>query len=128
MNANRSAPERLPAEQPERRATPRKRLARKLGVFTDDNFYAGFTEDISEGGLFVSTHELLPVGTAVLVSLELPGGHHLEVTGHVRWLRDPHDPMAVTSGMGVQFDDLSAADRTAIREFMQNREPMFHQL
>ena len=111
----------------DRREFPRKRLVRELGVFTDDNFYSGFSEDISEGGIFVCTHELLPVGTHVQLSLELPGGHKLEAGGRVCWLRDPHDPVAVAPGMGVQFDALGAADAEAVREFMQNREPIFHQ-
>lgn len=111
----------------DRRVAARTRLVRRLGVFTDDNFYTGFTEDISEGGLFACTHELLAVGTSVQLSLELPGGHNVEATGRVRWLREPYDPLAVAPGMGIEFDDISPTDRAAIREFMQSREPMFHQ-
>jgi len=109
----------------ERRNHERKQLRSELSLWTEHNFYTGFTEDISEGGLFVATHEFLPVGSPIDLELELPGGHALRVRGIVRWVRDPHDPGETIPGMGIQFETLAPADLAAISEFMRNREPMF---
>lgn len=94
-------------------------------MWTEHNFYAGFTQDISEGGLFVATHEFLPIGSHVDLELELPGGHKLQVRGVVKWVRDPRDPGETIPGMGIQFEELAKADREAVNEFMSSREPMF---
>ena len=46
----------------ERRRLPRASLATELSLYSGSNFYAGFTEDISEGGVFVASYAMLPVG------------------------------------------------------------------
>lgn len=110
----------------ERRATPRKALQVEVGFATDSNFYAGFTEDISEGGLFVATIMLQPVGSRISLTFGLPDGSEIMTTGVVRWLRDPrNDHDDCVPGMGVQFDDLSADELALIREFISLREPIF---
>jgi uncharacterized protein (TIGR02266 family) len=121
-----------PACQPggaERRQSPRVALCVEVGFQSDSNFYAGFTEDISEGGLFVATHMLQQVGTEVSLTFTLPNDYELRVTGVVRWLRDPHDLDGDTRpGMGLQLRGLSQEDQAMIREFLALRDPLFHDL
>jgi len=110
----------------ERRVNRRVPLEAEIGVYSDSNFYTGFTQDISAGGLFVATYDLHPIGTSVEVEFALPDGHQLKVKGIVRWLRDPiEDTPGVFPGMGVQFAGLSPQDQQAIEEFIANRPPMF---
>jgi uncharacterized protein (TIGR02266 family) len=110
----------------DRRTTPRAELHAEIGFRSDTNFYVGFTEDISEGGLFVATHMLRPVGEELELCFTLPNGHEVKLAGVVRWLRDPHDySEEARPGMGVQFRDVSGVDLAMIREFVALRDPMF---
>ncbi len=111
----------------ERRRYERAQLKAEIGVYSDTNFYTGFSEDISAGGMFVATYDLRPMGSEVKLEFMLPGGHEVKVSGVVRWVKDPVDEASGTAGMGIQFgDDLSAEDLEAITEFVNNREPLFH--
>jgi uncharacterized protein (TIGR02266 family) len=116
-------------EGAERRLCPRVALCVEVGFLSDSNFYAGFTEDISEGGLFVATHLLKDLGTELTLTFTLPNDHVVTAVGVVRWLRDPHDLNSETApGMGIQLCALSPEDLAMIREFIALRDPLFHDL
>jgi len=111
----------------ERRASPRVELNVGVGFRSDTNFYTGFTCDLSEGGLFVATHMLLPIGTSLTLTFALPAGPEIVARGVVRWLRDPRDDSAeAVRGMGIQFESINRDDELLIREFMALREPLFY--
>jgi uncharacterized protein (TIGR02266 family) len=128
-NESAAAPPPLPAcrtGSDERRRFQRRKLEAQIDLASDTNFYAGFTEDISEGGLFVATVMLQQVGSRVNLTFALPDGHEITTTGVVRWLRDPSEESAdCVPGMGVQFDYLDPEDLERIREFVARREPLF---
>ena len=110
----------------ERRIFDRRAIEVEIGVYSDSNFYTGFTEDISEGGLFAATYDLVPIGSSIDVEFTLPGGHQVKVTGEVRWLRDPiEDDTGAPPGMGIRFVELGSQDHAAISEFVCARTPMF---
>ena len=112
----------------ERREYERADVEVGVGVYSESNFYTGFTADISAGGLFVATYDIRPIGAEVNLEFTLPGGHEVKVKGEVRWVKDPIDSDSDGSpGMGVKFEGLSEADRVAIEEFISNREPLFHE-
>ena len=75
-------------------------------------------------GLLVATYDLLPVGTELTLSLVLPGGKQVIVSGRVTWIRDPHDG-ELAPGVGVRFQRLDEDDRAAIDLFLKKRAPMF---
>jgi len=111
----------------ERRGSRRVPLEVAVGVHSDNNFYVGMTNDISEGGLFIATYRLLEVGAQTEVNLFLPAGVELRLRAEVRWVRDPRgDDPEVMPGMGVAFLDADDADRALIAEFMRNRDPLFY--
>ncbi|MEZ4340352.1 MAG: PilZ domain-containing protein [Sandaracinaceae bacterium] len=128
-----------PAQMPTRSAPPpppattlddgvaRERFEANLGATTESNFYVGFSGEISQGGVFVSTYNILPKGSAVRMLITLPGNLSTEVNGHVRFVRDPMD-MASDSepGMGIGFDGLTAEARDLILRFIRKRPPMFY--
>lgn len=113
----------------ERRAYERKQLKVEVDFHTETNFFAGFMNDISEGGLFLSTYCLLTVGSEIDLEFTLPDGHEIRVKGEVRWVREPRDLVnsEVAPGMGIRFLALSDEDRTKIEEFVSLREPMFYE-
>ncbi|MCK5808289.1 TIGR02266 family protein [bacterium] len=93
---------------------------------TAHTFYAGFTQDISEGGVFVATHQTYPIGSSVKINLDI-AGTKIEVEAIVRWIKNA-DTFAkgdVDPGMGLQFVNLTAATKGVIDAFLQKREPMF---
>jgi type IV pilus assembly protein PilZ len=75
---------------------------------TGGNFLYEYTENFSEGGLFIGTSEPLDEGTEVELRFQPPGVEDvLEVVGKVMWVnpvrpgKDNPNP-----GMGIQFEDL----------------------
>lgn len=125
-------PDRLPAPTPlahdPRRVTQRAGVEVDIGFQSETNFFTGFSQDISEGGIFIATYDLLDRGTEMAVSFTLPDGHLVSCTGVVRWIRE-HNEMTpdVYPGMGVQFMNLSGEDRQAIEGFLQQRPAMFYE-
>jgi uncharacterized protein (TIGR02266 family) len=112
----------------QRRRHERAHLATELNWFSGSNFYTGFTQDISEGGVFIVSYLTEPVGTEVTLELGFPGAVEIRATGIVRWVREPRDISDETEppGMGIQFINLSDEDRLLIHEFVDNRAPLFH--
>jgi len=112
----------------ERRAHQRVNVEVEVGVYSESNFYTGFSADISAGGLFVATYELRPIGSPVNLEFTLPDGTEIKVAGEVRWVKDPVDDDSDGSpGMGVKFEKLTADQLRALEEFVANREPLFHE-
>lgn len=111
-----------------RRRQPRIRLDAEVAFDDDSNFYTGFSENISAGGVFIATYNLVEIGKLIHLSLTLPGGATVEVFGRVQWVRDPRntDVSNVPPGIGVQFQDLDPASEKLIQEFVTQQEPMFY--
>jgi len=114
------------AVSPERRVEFRKTLEVDIGFASETNFYSGFSGDVSDGGLFVATWSVLPVGTELLLSFVLPGGRQITTKGRVQWTCEPHDDQELTPGMGISFDDVDGDALDAVRQFVAQREPIFH--
>lgn len=115
------------AQSHERRAAHRVDLSVDIGLETDTNFFTGFSEDLSDGGLFIATYKTLPVGTELRVSFALPDGHTVKCAAVVAWVRESRDKSAdVKPGMGVHLEGLTRADREAIQSFLRERSPFFY--
>ncbi len=108
----------------ESRRAHRQVVELEVGISSESNFYVGFTENLSEGGVFVATYALRPIGSKLDVVLSFPNGEELRVPGVVRWLRESSSEG--WPGMGVQFESLTADDEKNIRKFLSLREPMFY--
>jgi uncharacterized protein (TIGR02266 family) len=120
----------LPAEPPKtpyRSQVAREHVEANLGATTESNFYVGFSGEISQGGVFVSTYNILPKGTPVRALITLPGNLSTEVDGQVRFVRDPMDMSADSEpGMGIAFEGLEKDSRELILRFIRKRPPMFY--
>ena len=110
----------------ERRVAQRIALCTEITLGSDSNLFTGFTGDISEGGVFMATVEVMPIGTTVDVSFTLPSGAKVEAKGEVRWVRelDVLNPDQFP-GMGIHFTQVPASSVAAIHQFANEREPMF---
>ncbi len=108
------------------RAANRVKMQAAVELNSDDNFFNGFSANISDGGLFVATVNLLPLGTEVDLSFSLPYGERIDAKGVVRWVREVNDKIPETfPGMGVQFVTLSQNAQMAIDHFLSQRDPLF---
>jgi uncharacterized protein (TIGR02266 family) len=123
----------------ERRDAARFRLALALTLVGDHNFYLGVSENVSEGGLFVATHNALAIGEIIELEFTLPNRRNAcRVTGEVRWCRSPDSNRAdhnnygsadkhARPGYGIQFKAVSPDVEQAIREFITARAPEFYE-
>ncbi len=93
---------------------------------SESNFYMGLGDKLPNGGLFIATHMVRPVGTEVEVALRLPASDHVvQARGVVRWVRDFSEATEAPPGMGVRFEKLDPADMDAIQTFLKSRAPLF---
>lgn len=94
-------------------------------VGSDHNFYAGFAENLSAGGVFIATHKLKPVGSRIELSINLPDGLKVRAFGEVRWVRVFNEQSDTPPGMGVKFLEIDDASVAGISSFLARREPLF---
>jgi uncharacterized protein (TIGR02266 family) len=112
----------LAGEGPERRTSPRIGFEVDVGFVSESHFYAGLSMDVSDGGLFVATYQLQPVGSEVVVTFVLPSGHAVTTNAVVRWVREQSDD--ASPGMGLAFE-LTGEDRKQVCSFCDRRQPLF---
>lgn len=106
---------------------PRIDVEANIGATTESNFFVGFSGEISDGGVFLSTYEVLKLGSRVRALVTLPGGFEFKVDGWVRFVRDPMDFNSDSDpGMGIQFEHLSADARDLVLRFIRKRAPLFY--
>ena len=113
-----------PSWNGDRRSSPRIAIEAELGFESETNFFNGFSEDLSDGGLFIATYNVLPIGREIIVKFGLPEGREITTEARVVWVREPHGD--VSPGMGVQFLDLDEEDHAAILRFIEERPPVFY--
>ena len=97
-----------------------------VSLGSDHNFYSGFAENLSCGGVFIATHQIRPVGETVEVCIHLPDGSEVRASGEVRWVRLYNPDSDLPPGMGLRFSALDAAANQAIERFLREREPIFY--
>ena len=81
----------------------RKRLQIKFGVDEASRF--GFTEDISETGIFIKSAIVQNPNSVLKIQLTAPGGQLIELTGRVMWAKKvpPNLLRRLKGGMGVRI-------------------------
>ena len=115
-----------PAPKKPQRSSARVKMQAAVDFTSDNNFFNGFSANISDGGLFVATVNLLPLGTEVDLSFSLPSGDRIDAHGVVQWVREVNDQLPdAFPGMGVQFAQLAPAAQSAIAQFLAQRDPLF---
>lgn len=122
----------------ERRRHVRCSVELAVSYTSASNFYVGLAENLSEGGVFVATESILPIGSRVTLQLTLPEHDSpISVEGEVRWVRtleatthrygnfDADEEHPIVPGMGIQFDEIDSFLAGRIREFIGRRDPEF---
>lgn len=78
------------------------------------------TSNVSQGGVFIESDLLYDEGEVIWFSFTLPGAMEIRTRGRVVWAKkevDESDPQD-RPGMGVEFLDLSEAERAALEGYL----------
>jgi len=96
----------------DRRLQRRARLATQ--VQCEQTMTLAFSHDISPGGMFIETTDLMPVGSLLTVRFNLNNlDRVVTATAHVAYHIEK-------LGMGVLFSEIDPEDRDAIQEYVQS--------
>lgn len=78
-------------------------------------------ENLSRGGAFVRTADLIDPGKRVLLELQLPNGSQVEAVGRVAWTKRVISPEGDSpqSGVGVEFLGGASDQLAAIEAFLR---------
>ena len=100
----------------------------EVGYASEHNFYTGFMENLSSGGLFVATHNPAELGDVVEVTFSVPALHrNCTAMCLVQWTREYNPSMPdMIPGMGLKFVKLDSDARAAVEIFIKHREPIFY--
>ena len=104
----------------ERRIFRRKDFEVAVDLFNANTFFTGFTENVSEGGLFVATSAPMELGAELEIRLRLMGREPRTYPVVVRWIRPDAAAGGLPAGMGVQFLDLSEEERDRLQDFVDS--------
>lgn len=104
----------------ESRATARFQVELEIDFGSDSHFWAGKTMNLSEGGVFIASTELKPIGSEVDLTIRLPSPlAPVWARGEVKWIGEAGKSANAPLGMGVQFSMISDESLRAIREFLE---------
>ena len=109
---------------PMMRQSERQRCELQIEFTEETQLFAGLTQDISEGGVFIATYHLRPVGMRLDLSFVLPDGVEIQTGGIVRWLRDGATE-GLRPGMGVAFTDLRPECLESLNRYCRKRAPLY---
>jgi len=86
-----------------------------------NNFFTGFSENISEGGLFVATEAPHPLGTVIEVTLTVMAGEPMTLRGEIAWIRPINARGGLPAGFGLRFLGLEAGEQRALQDFVDSQ-------
>jgi uncharacterized protein (TIGR02266 family) len=98
-----------------------------VDLSSEHNFWSGLTMNMSDGGLFVATHNIVPVGTELVLNMVLPfESEPIVLLSEVRWTRPYSGQDDVPPGIGLRFVKPDASALAKIKRFVATvREPLF---
>ena len=80
--------------------------------------------NLSRGGAFVRTGELLEPGKRVLVEISLPNGSQVEAVGRVAWTKRALERRGaeLEAGVGIEFLGGASSQLSLLAEFVAQRD------
>jgi len=110
----------------EQRTAPRVAMQASVSVHSETNFFTGFTENVSEGGVFIVSLCPPEVGSELDVDIAVGDTESRRFRGRVAWIRS--DENGQPSGCGVQFIDVTPEQAEALDRMVSSadRDPLFY--
>ena len=88
-----------------------------------EDFCNDYTANMAIGGMFIKTDTPLELGTRFRLRFQVPGRERpIDTLAVVRWSIEPSAAGPLHPGMGIRFDDLSAADEAAVQRMLDTYE------
>ncbi len=109
-----------------RRSSSRVELKAQVTVSSETNFFTGLSENISEGGVFISS--LAPPDLGTVINAEIStgdGAQAIKVAAEVMWVRTEQGQPV---GCGCRFLNVDEVTAARLRDFISRggREPLFY--
>jgi Tfp pilus assembly protein PilZ len=92
--------------QGESMVTFAERQARRFAVHREvtmqyqGNTWSAVCDDLSEGGCFLLSSQLLPVGSVAIIKIRQSWWNHIRIPARIVWMREQHG----RTGMGISFE------------------------
>ncbi|HLG20629.1 MAG TPA: TIGR02266 family protein [Bdellovibrionota bacterium] len=109
----------------ERRQKPRVLVRVLVDFESPDTYLYDYSNNLSEGGIFIETEKPFSIGTPITLRFTLPNIDRVfEARGKVVWLNTAppgtERPVSkMSQGMGVEFGSLDETDLNLIRKYIQ---------
>jgi len=104
----------------EKRRHVRVASSRKVFVTCNGSPHELYTENLSEGGIYILTNAPFPIGTKLEMALPLDAGTQIHVKGVVIYIKRPFsDVFEHPSGMAIEFREMTDDDRRILRDFIK---------
>lgn len=111
----------VPPSGVERRKHDRLRVSRvEVRVASQASFRGSYSRDLSLGGLFVRTRQVLAQGTMVVVDLSVEREPPVRLRGEV--IRQERTPDGTPLGMAVRFFEHDGPTQDALRKLLEARQ------
>jgi len=81
-----------------------------------------YSVNMSTGGMFIETQNILPVNTSLEIKFKLPGNDTIiTCNARVAWTNEPGHlkKHSLPPGIGIEFLDLSLEIMLAIRDYLE---------
>lgn len=99
----------------ESRGEPRTAIFANVDMHSEHDFWSGLSMNMSEGGLFVATNTMVPVGTLLVLGIHGPlTRESIVALAEVRWTRASSGQESVPPGLGLQFVERNGASQARI--------------
>ena len=86
-----------------------------------EGFISDYSMNISQGGMFISTRNPLPLGTRVVLKVGIPDTEvPMNIEGEVVWVSEyeKKSKSNLIPGMGVEFRNLDEQEKKRIEDFI----------
>jgi len=101
----------------ERRKHDRIKKSLDSEVHTDEGMTSSTSQDLSQGGVYISTPDPIKEGSIVELSFGLQGEEPVKLKGIVRWIRSEEDEEK-RAGMGIEFIDVTEVQQVIINKIV----------
>ncbi|MFP5518830.1 MAG: PilZ domain-containing protein [Bdellovibrionia bacterium] len=102
-----------------RRKFPRRLFKSPVGVLSRGVYFVADAGELGEGGMSFATDMVVPEGSQIIISFQIPHGDFVCVRAIVRSLLKNERSHVMTHG--VSFENLSFANKRQIRAFVSAR-------
>ena len=104
----------------EKRRHARVVFSRKVCVTYNVSPHELYTENLSEGGMYILTNAPFPIGTKLEMALDLDAGTQIRLKGVVIYTKRPFsDVFEHPSGMAIEFSEMNDDGCRILRDFIK---------